>query len=56
MLKNGQHEEDTKPWIPQVEDINTDASSIYLTSTQLIPISGSSLNYESYFAPTNFFK
>ena len=51
MLKNGQHEEDTKPWIPQVEDINTDASSIYLTSTQLIPISGSSLNYESYFAP-----
>ena len=51
ILKNGQHEEDTKPWIPQVEDINTDASSIYLTSTQSIPISGSSINYESYFAP-----
>jgi len=51
ILKNGQHEEDTKPWVPQVEDINTDASSIYLTSTQLIPISGSSINYESYFSP-----
>jgi len=51
ILKNGQHEEDTKPWIPQVEDINTDASSIYLTSTQLIPISGSSISYESYFSP-----
>ena len=56
ILKNGQHEEDTKPWIPQVEDINTDASSIYLTSTQLIPISGSSINYESYFAPPTALK
>lgn len=56
ILKNGQHEEDTKPWIPQVEDINTDASSIYLTSTQLIPISGSSINYESYFSPPTALK
>ena len=51
ILKNGQHEEDTKPWVPQVEDINTDASSIYLTSTQLIPIDAASINYESYFSP-----
>jgi|TARA_R110002020_G_scaffold7377_3_gene31090 hypothetical protein len=51
ILRNGQHEEDTKPWIPQVEDINTDASSIYLTSNQLIPISGSSTVYDSYFFP-----
>jgi len=51
LIKNGQHEEDTKPWVPQVEDINTDASSIYLTSTQSLPISGSSTNYESYFSP-----
>ena len=51
ILKNGQHEEDTLPWIPQVEDINTDASSIYLTSTQQIPISGSSTSYLSYFSP-----
>ena len=51
ILKNGQHEEDTLPWIPQIEDINTDASSIYLTSTQLIPITPASTNYLSYFSP-----
>ena len=49
ILKNGQHEEGTDPWIPQVEDINTDKSSIYLTSTQAIPISVSSKKYDSYF-------
>ena len=38
IIKNGQHEEDTEPWVPQVEDINTDKSSIYLTTTQKIPI------------------
>ena len=51
ILKNGQHEEETQPWIPQVEDINTDASSIYLTSTQLIPINAASTNYLSYYSP-----
>ena len=51
ILKNGQHEESTETWIPQVEDINTDASSIYLTSTQLIPIEASSTNYLSYYSP-----
>ena len=51
MLKNGQHEEDTEPWVPQVEDINTDASSIYLTSTQIIPIEAASTSYLSYFSP-----
>jgi len=48
ILKNGQHEESTDPWIPQVEDINTDASSVYLTSTQEIPIEVSSKDYKSY--------
>lgn len=48
IIKNGQHEEDTEPWVPQVEDINTDKSSIYLTSTQDIPIEVSSKNYKSY--------
>ena len=33
ILKNGQHEDSDEPWVPQVEDINTDKSSIYLTST-----------------------
>ena len=51
ILKNGQHEEDTPAWVPQVEDINTDASSIYLTSTQLIPINVASSNYLSYYSP-----
>jgi hypothetical protein len=53
IIKNGQHEEDTDPWEPQVEDINTDLSSIYLTSTQALPIDVSSKSYNSYFnAPT----
>ena len=54
ILKNGQHDEDTDPWVPQVEDINTDLSSIYLTSTQALPIEVASKKYDSYFsAPTS---
>ena len=49
IIKNGQHDESTDPWIPQVEDINTDKSSIYLTSTQAIPILVASKKYDSYF-------
>ena len=48
IIKNGQHKEDKDPWIPQVEDINTDASSIYLTTTQKIPIEVASKSYKSY--------
>ena len=48
IIKNGQHEESTEPWVPQVEDINTDASSLYLTTTQKIPIDVASKNYKSY--------
>ena len=48
IIKNGQHEESTEPWVPQVEDINTDASSVYLTTTQKIPIDVASKNYKSY--------
>ena len=48
ILKNGQHDEDTDPWVPQVEDINTDLSSIYLTSTQTLPINVASKSYKSY--------
>ena len=51
IIKNGQHEEDTDPWVPQVEDINLDLSNIYLTSTQAIPIGVASRNYSSYFQP-----
>ena len=48
IIKNGQHEEETDPWVPQVEDVNEDKSSIYLTTTQQIPIDVASKNYASY--------
>ena len=51
IIKNGQHEESSDPWVPQIENINTDKSSIYLTSTQAIPIEVASKNYNSYFNP-----
>ena len=51
IIKNGQHDESSDPWVPQIEDINTDKSSVYLTSTQAIPIEVASKNYESYFSP-----
>jgi len=51
ILKNGQHDDGTDPWVPQVEDINQDKSSIYLTSTQQIPIETAGDNYKSYKTP-----
>lgn len=46
ILRNGQPlDSGDEGWIPQVEDINSDLSSIYLTSNQLIPIKASSTNY-----------
>ena len=51
IIKNGQTETNDDPWIPQVENINTDKSSIYLTSNQQIPIKGASVNYSSYDSP-----
>lgn len=39
ILKNGQdNEDDSEAWVPQIEDINRNGSSVYLTSTQAIPI------------------
>ena len=51
IFKNGQTITTDDSWIPQVEDINTDLSSIYLTSTQRLPINVSSKSYNSYFSP-----
>jgi hypothetical protein len=34
ILRNGQGNQTKEGWIPIVEDINNDNSSIYLTSTQ----------------------
>jgi hypothetical protein len=52
IIRNGQPlNVDPKGWLPTVEDINTDLTSIYLTSTQTIPLNASSISYFSY--PSN---
>jgi hypothetical protein len=50
ILRNGQSNETdvSQPWIPILENINDDQSSIYLTSTQLIPLELSTENISSY--------
>lgn len=48
IIRNGQHNDGRDPWVPQLEDINKDQTSIYLTSNQKIPIEVSSKNYTSY--------
>lgn len=48
IIRNGQYDDGKDAWIPQTEDINKDKSSIYLTSTQTIPIEGASISYKSY--------
>jgi hypothetical protein len=46
ILRNGQPTDaGDEGWIPIVDNINNDLSSIYLTSNQLIPIKASSTNY-----------
>ena len=49
ILRNGQSINATiEGWIPITEDINTDLTSIYATSTQQIPLNASSTSYVSY--------
>jgi len=50
IIKNGQSNETdvSQPWVPTVENINIDESSIYLTSTQQIPLELSTENISSY--------
>jgi hypothetical protein len=54
IIRNGQAgnarniDEGTDPWIPTLEDINTDKSSVYLTAGQQIPIEISSNTIDSY--------
>lgn len=46
IIKNGQPANASdEGWLPLVENINNDPSSIYITSTQQIPINVSSLNF-----------
>ena len=59
IIRNGQSvKADNKGWIPITENINDDLSSIYLTSTQAIPLNPASQNYLSYKdnAPQNISK
>lgn len=51
ILRNAQYSENNDPWVPQVEDTNKEGSSIYMTSTQAIPIEISSKSYKSYSTP-----
>jgi hypothetical protein len=48
IIRNGQGKQTEQGWIPTTEDINNDESSIYLTSTQTIPLDASSTSYVSY--------
>jgi hypothetical protein len=48
IIRNGQGTQTEEGWIPTVEDINNDDSSIYATSTQKIPLKASSTSYLSY--------
>jgi len=46
IIRNGQpNNSSDEGWLPIVENINNDLSSIYLTSTQRVPINVSSKNY-----------
>jgi hypothetical protein len=46
IIRNGQPTNSSdEGWLPSVENINSDLSSIYFTSTQKLPINVSSINY-----------
>jgi hypothetical protein len=58
ILRNGQGQdpgalgkESDKGWLPITELINNDDSSIYLASTQKVPLQASSVEYNSYTSP-----
>jgi hypothetical protein len=48
IIRNGQGPLTTESWVPTTEDINNDKSSIYLTSTQQIPLFLASNRQDSY--------
>ena len=52
IFRNGQDPNSSdEGWVPVKEDINKDLSSIYLTSTQTLPLTPSISNYDSYNSP-----
>jgi len=50
IIRNGQGNQTEEGWIPTVEDINNDDSSIYLTSTQKIPLQSQAVDVNQYFS------
>ena len=48
IIRNGQQENEEEAWVPISENINEDKSSIYLTTSQKIPIEVASNSYNSY--------
>jgi hypothetical protein len=48
ILRNGQTNYSSDPWVPETENVNNDLSSIYLTSTQQIPLFPASVNNSSF--------
>jgi hypothetical protein len=48
IFRNGQGSTPEEPWIPRLEEINSDASSIYLTSTQQLPLFPANVNNSSF--------
>ncbi len=52
IIRNGQPlNSSEEAWTPQVEDINNDLSSIWMTSTQKLPIETSNEDYSSFNTP-----
>jgi hypothetical protein len=48
IIRNGQGNQTEEGWVPTIEDVNNDDTSIYFTSTQKIPLEASSTSYSSY--------
>ena len=48
IIRNGQGNQTDEGWVPTIEDINNDEASIYLASTQKIPLEAASTSYSSY--------
>ena len=48
IIRNGQANYESDPWVPVTEDINNDKSSIYLTSNQQLPLFPASVNNFSF--------
>jgi len=48
ILRNGQTTYTSNSWVPETEDINNDLSSIYLTSTQQLPLFPANINNSSF--------